>query len=240
MIPLRLIASSALAVFMASGCAARSLPTTIIADSQLAVTLTAPCPSPNPAGTPAPCGELGILDKFFMDAYQAAQDYTKAHHGPVVLVSGSSLTLVLEGKGSLTARVIPDLYHALKAVAHFPFAIYLTLASGVDGPFTQDARRSLETFIAKEPAARSDLDRFELSMAQVARQYRILDTVVGFVRLVLSGATVSREQLDKFARGVGPLLLENTRDAGCAQVLSTHRQMLAWKAAEPSLEWSSL
>ena len=36
------------------------------------------------------------------------------------------------------------------------------------------------------------------------------------------------------------MLLENTRDAGCAQVLSTHRQMLAWKAANPSQDWSAL
>ena len=49
-----------------------------------------------------------------------------------------------------------------------------------------------------------------------------------------------RAQLNAFPPSVGPLLLENTRDAGCARVLSTHQQMLGWKLAYPSVDRASL
>lgn len=222
------------------GCAARSRPPALISDSQLEVKLTASCPEPDPRGTPAPCGDLGALDKLFMDAYEASQDYTKTHHQPVVVVAGSNLVLVREGEENLSARVIPDLYHALKAIAHFPFAIYLTVDRETGGPVSSKTRGTLEAFLKHEPAARADLGRFGLSPTQVSRQYLILDTATAFVHEVLNIGTVARERLNAFARSVGPLLLDNTRDAGCAQVLSTHRQMLAWKRALPSVDWESL
>jgi hypothetical protein len=123
-----------------TGCATRLRPPTLISDAQLAVRLTASCPDSEPSGTPAPCGDLGTLDKFFMDAYEAAQDYTKEHHQPVVVVAGSNLVLVREGEKNVQVRVIPDLYHALKAIAHFPFAIYLTLDRETAGPLSSATR----------------------------------------------------------------------------------------------------
>jgi hypothetical protein len=230
-----------LVVATVAGCAARSRPRgALITEKQLDVTLTSPCPSPNPQGTPAPCGDLGALDRFFTDGYQAAQDYTKQHHGPVVLVNGSSLVLVLEESAPVAVRVIPDIYHALKAVAHFPFVVYLTADREVGKPLSPATRSALEAFLTREPAARSDLARFALSSAQIERQHHLLDTTTSFIRKSLEAGTISREQLNAFARTVGPLLLENTRDAGCAQVLSTHRQMRAWKDARPSVNWRSL
>jgi hypothetical protein len=223
-----------------SGCAARSRPSTFISEAQLAVKLTASCPASDPSGTPAPCGDLGALDKFFMDAYEAAQEYTKAPHQPVVVVAGSGLVLVREGEKDIPARVIPDLYHALKAVAHFPFAVYLTLDRETAGRLPPTTRSTLEAFLKQEPRARADFARFTLSPTQATRQHRILDIAVWFIRKTLDGDSVTRAQLDAFARSVGPLLLENTRDAGCAQVLSTHRQMLAWRKAYPSVDWASL
>lgn len=147
---------------------------------------------------------------------------------------------MLEGAAPNTVRVIPDIYHALKAVAHLPFAIYLTARLEAGKQLSAATRQAFEAFLARESAARSDLSRFPLSTEQLARQRRILDTSVTFIRRGLEGGTVSREQLESFASAVGPLLLENTRDAGCAQVVATHRQMRAWRAAQPSLDWPSL
>jgi hypothetical protein len=237
---LRVLVTLTVVVAMSCGCAARVRPATLVTNDQLEVTLKGSCPAPDPPGTPAPCHELGAFDRFFTDAYQAAQNFTRDHHTPVVLVSGSSLILVLEGAGPETVRVIPDLYHVLKAVAHFPFAVYLTMDRATGRPLSAATRTQLEAFVAKEPAARAELPRYKLSSTQIVRQHLLLDTAIGFVRQALAEGTVSREQLQAFARSVGPLLLENTRDAGCAQVLSTHRQMVAWKSAHSSLDWSSL
>lgn len=238
--PVRFIIATLLVTAALTGCAARSRPSTPISDAQLAVKLTASCPESEPSGTPAPCGALGALDKFFTDAYEAAQDYTKAHHQPVVVVAGSGLVLVREREKDIPARVIPDLYHALKAVTHFPLAIYLTVDREAGGPLSSATRGTLEAFLKQEPAARADLSRFNLSPTQVTRQHRILDTAARFIRETVGAGSVARERLNAFARSIGPLLLENTREAGCAQVLSTHRQMVAWKAAYPSVDWASL
>jgi hypothetical protein len=225
-----------------AGCAARSVSprATPIAENQLGVALTNSCPPPNPTGTPAPCGDLGAFDKFFLDSYQVSQDLTKARHVPVVIVSGSSLVLMLNGSAPVPVRVIPDIYHALKAIAHFPFAVYLVASREVGQSLSPESRAVLDAFLAREPAARSDLGRFPLTPEQTARQHQILDNAIGFVRKGLSAGAFSREQLNAFARSVGPMMLENTRDAGCAQVLSTHRQMRVWREAHPSVEWQSL
>lgn len=230
-----------LIVTITSGCAARSRShDRLLTLEQLDISLKGSCPPPDPPGTPAPCGQLGTFDRLFIDSYQAAQDYTRQHHGPVVIVSGSSLVLVLEGVDPVPVRVIPDIYHALKAVAHFPFAIYLTVNGEVGRDLSIGTRATLETFLVREAAARSELARFTLSTGQISRQHRILDRSNAFIRQALKTGIVLREDLNAFAHAVGPLLLENTRDAGCAQILSTHRQMKTWRAAHPSVDWPSL
>jgi len=221
-------------------CAGRGRPAAAPAETQLAVTLPATCASPDPPGTPAPCGALGRLDRLFNDAYKAAQDRARITSAPVVLVSGSTLVLQIRGKEQARARVIPDMYQALKSVAHFPFAVYLRLVDETGAPLSAGTRSILDDYLALEPAARADLSRFALSPEQLARQRQLLDLSVAFVREVRSAGSVTAASLDGFARRTGPLLLENTGDAGCAQVLATHRQMQAWRRSMPNEQWTSM
>jgi hypothetical protein len=78
------------------------------------------------AGEPA-SGEkdpLVTLNNTFRVAYGKARKEALAKKGPVILVEGDYLTLLHNGKHT-RVRVIPDLYHRLKDVAHVPLALFV-------------------------------------------------------------------------------------------------------------------
>jgi hypothetical protein len=189
---------------------------------------------------PAPKGALGEIDRMFLDAYAASAAAAREAPHPVVIVSGSSLVLHLPGQEEQSVRVIPDIYDALKAVSHFGFAAYLRLRGAGTGPLTLEATRAVEALLDREPAARRHLAEFGLTPAQVSRQHGILQATTDLIREALSQGDLSPTRLQDYARDMGPLFLENAREAGCAQIEGTHRQMLEWRARHPREDWNRL
>src|SRR6266404_665793 len=88
--------------------------------------------STNPVNTAASDGSHGVpesltaLNALFLDAYKQRQAFVKTNTSPVIVADFSSLILYRNGVTE-TNRSIPDMYQALKAVAHVPFGIYLRL-----------------------------------------------------------------------------------------------------------------
>ena len=78
------------------------------------------------------------------------------------------------------------------------------------------------------------------SQDQLRRQHAVLDATTTLVRETLDLGSVSKARLDRYASQMGPLLMANTRDAGCAQVQATHRQMQKWRSELPREDWSAL
>ncbi len=117
-----------------------------------------------PASTalPAPQGALGELDQLFLDEYQVAGEAAKRPPYPVVVVSGSNLTLHIDGRPQ-TVRVIPEIYHAMKSVSHFAFATYLRLNPQAGQKLPAEFRGVLQRFLDREPPARQHLASFGLS-----------------------------------------------------------------------------
>lgn len=226
---------------LVGGCAARTVPAS--APPQAPATIEKPAagsvaPTATPPSLPAPKGPLGALDQLFLDAYQAVSVTAKAVPHPVVVVSGSSLVLHLPRQKEQSTRVIPDLYHALKAVAHFAFAAYLRVKSATSAPPDSSSGLVLKELLAREPAARKHLVEFGLDAQQMTRQQAILDATTGLLREALSSSPITSARLQEYAKQMGPLLLENTSDGGCLQVEATHRQMMKWKAAHPQEDWN--
>src|SRR5262249_39717826 len=72
-------------------------------------------------------GELASLNEASRAAYKKAREEALARSGPVILVSGDNLVLRY-GISRTQARVIPAVYHDLKAISHIPLALYALLA----------------------------------------------------------------------------------------------------------------
>jgi hypothetical protein len=77
-----------------------------------------------------PAGALGDVDQNFLESYCALEARVLGHQGPYVVMAGASLILhwsAGSGKAPEKENVIPESYHALKDIAHIPFAVYRQL-----------------------------------------------------------------------------------------------------------------
>lgn len=190
---------------------------------------------------PVPSGPLGDVDQLFMDSYFSRRSTVIGLTSPFVLVSGSDLTLHRQG-GTENARVIPNVYHALKDVAHVPFAIYLQLSSvaGVESDLTEEQLNEMTLFRTRIEAARSALSTGDFTPTQLSRQKQILDASDAIVSATLRDKRVDRASLSSFAKNMGPLMRLNAWEAAYVQIQGTHSQMMKWKKTMTADEWERL
>jgi hypothetical protein len=197
--------------------------------------------SPAPGPQPIPPGPLGDVDQLFMDSYSSRRSTVVSLTSPFVVVSGSELILHRNGNTE-SARVIPSVYHALKDVAHVPFAIYLRLSpiANAESDLTNDQLNEMTLFRTRIEAARDGLSTGGFNSGQLLRQMQILDASDAIVSTTLRDKRVDKASLSAFAKNMGPLMLLNAWDAGCAQIQGTHAQMMKWKEVMTSDEWKRL
>lgn len=190
---------------------------------------------------PIPSGPLGDVDQLFMDSYFIRRSTVMGLTSPFVVVSGSDLILHRKG-GTEKARVIPNVYHALKDVAHVPFAIYLQLSfvAGLGSDLSEEQLNEMTLFRTRIEAARSTLSTGDFTPTELSRQKQILDSSDSIVLATLRDKRVDKASLSSFAKNMGPLMLLNAWDAACAQIQGTHSQMMKWKETMTSDEWKRL
>jgi hypothetical protein len=189
----------------------------------------------------SPAGPLGQLDSLFLEGYLNRRVEIKNEPWPVIVVSGSDLIFHKSGEKK-TVRVIPDVYHALKAVTHLPFATYLRVSPSVRAgtPLSDELVNELAGFQPKIKDAQGALKDFDLTTVQIKRQNEILTTTDLFVATAIKSRKITPVQLDAYAKRLGPLMLANANDAGCAQIQATHSQVMKWKQTMSSEEWQHL
>ncbi|HEY6330850.1 MAG TPA: hypothetical protein VI756_16080 [Blastocatellia bacterium] len=180
------------------------------------------------------------MDRRFIAIYKARQAAVLEHQPAYIVATGNSLVLYAGGKKA-TARMIPDRYEALKDVAHVPFALYLMLSAVDKGTATLDSQMdALRRFGAQIEAARPELTERRFSSGQTARQKEILDATYELVERTLRTRSLAHGELASFARTMAPLQLQNIAEAGCAQIETTHAQMMTWKAQLSAEDWAHL
>jgi len=199
-------------------------------------------PKPKPSEPPLiPKGPLGDVDKSFLDAYEARRTSVLAHQKPYVVVSGSRLILHVPDQTIPPVVVIPDSYHALKDIAHLPFALYLLLSPVETGIVDLKSQTdALDMLFNRIENAKTEINSKWFSTDEIERQHQILDQSAALIRQVLQAQTVSHDSLRDFAKRMGPLMLANAWDAGCAQIKATHNQMMIWKESLSSEDWQQL
>lgn len=188
-----------------------------------------------------PPDPLGELSRLFVETYQRERTDLKAKLSPVIVVSGSSLILY-QGGAKDSARVIPQIYHSLKSIAHLPFAIYLEIRPFADrsGELPDDAIQRLASIRDAIGEAEKALARAGFSAGQLARQRKMLEASDKLLDEAVRGKLTSRARLADYAKFMGGDMLANANEAACSQIFATHRQVMEWKETMSCEEWGRL
>ena len=182
------------------------------------------------------------LNKLFLQSYRDRQLVVKTNTSPVIFANFDSPILFWNGTIE-TNRVIPGIYHSLKAVDHVPFGIYLRVvgfAGETDSTMPEDVVARLKEYKNAIGEAEASLEQAGFSLAQLSRQREILSKSKSYLNEVISNRKATRMGLLDFARGVGPLLLANANDAAAAQIDLTHGAVMQWKKRIPREDWKRL
>ena len=185
---------------------------------------------------------LVSLNKLFLEGYRERQAAVRTNTSPMIVADFSTLALYWHGAAE-TNRCIPDFYHALKAVAHVPFGIFLRVqpfAIEGDGRVPEPVVQALKDYQAQIGVAEASLAAAGFSDAQMVRQKQILRASMAYLSGVIMTGKAPRDQLVSFAREVGPLMLENANEAAAAELDMTHTAVMKWKARVPAEEWQRL
>jgi hypothetical protein len=165
--------------------------------------------SPN-GPPPIPPGPLGDLDQLFIDSYTSSRSELVQTAPPFIVVSGSNLVLHRNGQKD-SVRVILDLYHALKDIAHVPFTVYLQLAPLAESgaPLTDAKAIPLRTLLTRIDAAQKILATGGYTADEITRQTEILNESQAIVSSTLKNNRADRSTLIAFTHQMGLLMLLN-------------------------------
>ena len=195
---------------------------------------------PRPPAEMKPLAPLEDITKQFRATYASARTEVQAAQGTVILTRLSGATLFRNGQIIETARVIPAEYHNLRYAAHVPFMIFLKLHSRCGSPLDAATRADIEKYVEVIKNAEPALAFTKLNGTQLARQQRILDSALLFLKQTLDAGKVEDEQLRCYVRAASLDVEQNMREAGAAQVDGLHQQMLKWRKQIPDAEWRSI
>ncbi len=164
---------------------------------------------------------------------------TLAKIDPLIVVELDNLILIHEGRRT-EVKVIPPLYHRLKAVSHIPLAIYVGLAPYGNMPIDDDRLGRLRMFKTRVAAVLESLDRSGFDAEQRRRSRSLLERSSVFLEGMLSARKCDPAELKALTRAAGPVVLANASDAARAQIDAYHAQVAAWRRDLRPGDWSRL
>jgi hypothetical protein len=229
-------------IVLVSGCRALPPQTAAPATRSTSLTATASSQITAPGGAYTIPDSLVSLNKLFLDAYRERQAAVKTNTSPLIVANFPSLILYWNGVAE-TNRSIPDIYHALKAVAHVPFGIFLRVnpcANDADAPIPGAVLQGLKAYQGQIDVAETSLSQAGFSQSQLVRQDRILKACKTYLTKVIGTTRAPCKELISFTHTLGPLLLQNANEAAAAQLDMTHAVVMQWKKRIPQNEWKRL
>ncbi len=183
--------------------------------------------------------ELEALNRATRKLYAGGRARELSTVPAVILVSGDELILRKGGK-RVVAAVIPPEYHALKCVAHSTLALFGHLAHEPGKPLGEERVQALEEYRDLLSAAGPATEACGFDPDTLARQKRLVARGLAFIDAVLRDGQVSADDLAKYCRASRQDVLANAAAAARAQLVATHRQVLAWKQDMTAEEWGAL
>ncbi len=182
---------------------------------------------------------LQQLNQATRDAHAKMRAFALERSGPIVIAEFDRLILLHKQK-RIEADVVPPLYHDLKAVAHSPLGVFLTLARMDANALSEADLADLKKLRGLLLDALQSVNDKQFSPKQLERQRQILSGCADFLARVMEAKKCPAEDLTAFARKIQPLFMENADDAARAQIEAYDAQLAKWRAELTAGEWGEL
>ena len=182
---------------------------------------------------------LVTLNNAFRAEYSRAKTEALSKIGPLIIVEGSNVILVRNGKRT-EAQILPPIYHSLKAVAHIPFAVFLMFDQSDFGQLTEARVAELRDYRKLIVNAQSSLGASGFSDIQLQRQQKIINDSLTFLDAAIQNRQVEKTALDDFARQMSPVLLANVDEAARVELDALHSHVSEWRHQMTPDEWNAL
>ena len=153
---------------------------------------------------------LVTLNNAFRGEYSRAKTEAVSKIGPLIIVEGTQMVLVRNGKRT-EAQIQPPIYQSLKAVAHVPFAVFLMFDQSDFGQLTEERVAELRNYRKLIVNAQTSLSDRGLSDSQLQRQKKIIDDSLAFLDAAIENRQVQKRALDDFARRMTPVVAGECR-----------------------------
>jgi hypothetical protein len=182
---------------------------------------------------------LVTLNNAFRAEYSRAKTEALSKVGPLIIVEGSNIFLVRNGKRT-EAQIQPPIYQSLKAVAHIPFAVFLMFDQSNFGQLAEARVAELRGYRKLIVDAQSSLGDRGFSDSQLKRQRKIIDESLAFLDATIENRQVQKTALDDFAKQVTPVLLANVDEAARVELDALHSHVSEWRHRMTPDEWKAL
>lgn len=141
---------------------------------------------------------------------------------PVLVFLEDVLTVCHAGERH-AVHVTPESFHALKAAAHAPIALYLLLAPLTDETVDDVLLGRLQSLVTRTNDALAQLETHVAESGMVEDARRVLELTATRARDVLTTRRNPAAEVERFARTQGPALLTLTDHASRVQLEALHR-----------------
>ena len=182
---------------------------------------------------------LDDLNGLFLEGYKRRREQVRDATSPVLVVNFGTLELHYQGETKKEVG-IPPVYHHLKSIAHVPLGLYARITYYRAAPNPSALRAEMETYRDKIQAVLPTLGSYGFTQKQLARQEKILTASLQIAGKAAGGRDPHELPLEKYARQLGPLMLQNADEAAAAQIDLTHQRVMDWKKSIAPADWKKL
>lgn len=177
------------------------------------------------------------MNKAFRDRYAETREKMRGEVEAVVLVSGARLILRQKGEPEWVKFYGKPLIDQYKVVAHVPLGTYVMALPYADRAPSEELRGKAASFREKASAFAAVLDKLEIPASQMPRQRQMVDGSLALLDRLIADGTVSRRELEAFARRMGPPQLVNADLAAAIQLDSLHEATAEMRARLRPGQW---
>ncbi|WP_442483016.1 hypothetical protein [Aeoliella sp. SH292] len=184
-------------------------------------------------------GPLAAANRGFHDIYNRLVVDTIDAIGdsiPVLVMIGDDLSLLANNE-TRTERVIPELYHQLKAIGHTAFGVQLWLMGSEEKPLGEAELLEFHEKQLEIAATRTALAL--LPDAERATPAELLHKTHEIVAEVLRDRKVDPTHAATFARQIEPLVMKMAAAAVRLELDALHRVVTAWRGGLGEAKWQS-
>ena len=176
-----------------------------------------------------PSDPLAPLNAAFRTAYADLRSQIITQTSPIIVHFGDKMALIKDGVRTEAPSLTPR-YHALKAVAHSPLALYVMLVAGAGATMDDTRLTTLRQYRELVAKGRDSMEGRGFRPAQRDRQLRMFDRSLALIDSTIQRGMVTKADLRRFTQSQRQDILSNVYEAAKDQIDTMDRHMKAWLA----------